>query len=125
MTPALFVGVSVGVEDKDRYGSVLRRFRGGEAARLLSIVKDDLEGSGGGGAIVEDSVVGLRNVRCVEDDTEREVDVARSAEEGGTSTKTRRLACDFWVCAGMGAEMLSVGRSCVRTLSTTETLRPL
>lgn len=72
MTAALFVSVSVsvGVEDKDRDGSVLRRFRGGEAARLLSVVEDDLEGSGGGGAILEDSVVGLRSVRCVVDDTE-------------------------------------------------------
>lgn len=51
--------------------------------------------------------------------------MARSAEEAGISTKTRRFACDFWVCAGMGAEALSVGLSCARIFSTTETLRPL
>lgn len=82
-TAALFVGVGVEAEDKDKDGSVLRRFRGGDAARLLSIANDDLEGSGGGGAIAGCSVVDFRRVRWEEDDSERDVDVARSAEGAG------------------------------------------
>lgn len=93
-------------------------------ASPLSIVKDNLRGSGGGGAIADNSTVDFCRVRCVEDKSERGSE-ARSTEEGGISTKTRRLACDFWLRAGTGAEALSVAASCVRKISAAERLRRL